>query len=71
LVHSEGPGAHGRGAVEHFYRARELPFMDAESWALFPYSVRITSSWNMLTQIAPRLRGDLEVSRRRLATGAG
>jgi DNA-binding transcriptional ArsR family regulator len=62
LVHSEGPGGDRRGAVEHFYRATELPFMDAESWALLPYSVRVTSSWNMLTQIAPRLRGDLEVS---------
>jgi len=62
LVHSEGPGGHRHGAVEHFYRATELPFMDAESWTLLPYSVRVTSSWNMLRQIAPRLRGDLEVS---------
>jgi hypothetical protein len=36
--------------------------MDAESWALLPYSVRVTSSWNMFRQIAPRLRGDLEGS---------
>jgi hypothetical protein len=62
LVHSEGPGGHRRGATELFYRAEELPFMDAESWGLLPYSVRVTSSWNMLRQIAPRLRGDLEVS---------
>jgi DNA-binding transcriptional ArsR family regulator len=62
LVRSEGPGGKRRGAVEHFYRATELPFMDAESWALLPYSVRVTSSWNMLTQIAPRLRGNLGMS---------
>jgi hypothetical protein len=61
LVHSEGPGGKRRGGIEQFYRATELPFMDAESWALLPYSVRVTSSWNMLRQIAPRLRGDLEV----------
>lgn len=62
LVRTEGPGGRRRGAVEHFYRATELPFMDAESWALLPYSVRVTSSWNMFRQIAPRLRTDLEIS---------
>lgn len=60
-VRSEGPGGRRRGGTEHFYRSTELPFMDAESWALLPYSVRATSSWNMLRQIAPRLRGDLEM----------
>jgi DNA-binding transcriptional ArsR family regulator len=62
LIHSEGPGGHRRGGIELFYRATELPFMDAESWALLPYSVRVTSSWNMFRQIAPRLRGNLEAS---------
>lgn len=62
LIHKEGPGGDRRGGTELFYRATELPFMDAESWALLPYSVRVTSSWNMFTQIGPRLRGDLEVS---------
>jgi len=62
LVHSKGPGGHRRGGVELFYRATELPFMNAESWALLPYSVRVTSSWSMFRQIAPRLRGDLEAS---------
>ncbi len=62
LIHKEGPGGDRRGGTELFYRATELPFMDAESWALLPYSVRVTSSWSMLKQIAPRLRGDLEVS---------
>lgn len=60
-VYSEGPGGDRRGATEHFYRATELPFMDAESWALLPYSVRVASSWNIFRQIAPRLRGDLEM----------
>jgi hypothetical protein len=61
LVRSEGPGGKRRGGVEHFYRATELPFMDAESWALLPYSVRVTSSWNMFRRIVPRLRKDVEV----------
>jgi hypothetical protein len=60
LVRSAGPGGKRRGGVEHFYRATELPFMDAESWALLPYSVRVTSSWNIFTQVAPRLRRNLE-----------
>jgi DNA-binding transcriptional ArsR family regulator len=62
LVHSEGPGGHRRGGVEHFYRATEPPLIDAESWALLPYSVRVDSSWNLFRQIAPRLRRDLEAS---------
>jgi DNA-binding transcriptional ArsR family regulator len=62
LVRSEGPGGRRRGGIEHFYRATEPPFIDAEGWALLPYSVRATSSWNLFKQIAPRLRGDLEVS---------
>lgn len=61
LVRKEGPGGRRRGGTEHFYRATELPFLDAESWALLPYSVRATSSWNMHRQIAPRLREDLEM----------
>lgn len=60
LVYSEGPGGKRHGGIEQFYRATEPPFIDAESWALLPYSVRVTSSWNMLRQVAPRLRGDLE-----------
>ena len=61
-VYSKGPGGRRHGAIEHFYRATEPPLMDAESWALLPYSVRVTSSWNLFRQIAPRLRGDLEES---------
>ena len=60
-VYREGPGGNRHGGIEHFYRATELPFMDTESWALLPYSVRATSSWNMFKQIAPRLRSDLEL----------
>lgn len=60
LVYSEGPGGDRHGGVEHFYRATEPPFIGADSWALLPYSVRTTSSWNLFKQIAPRLRGDVE-----------
>lgn len=60
LVRVEGPGGDRRGGREHFYRATEPPFFDAECWALLPYSVRVTSSLNLFRQIAPRLRRDLE-----------
>jgi hypothetical protein len=61
-IRSEGPGGNRRGGVEHFYRATELPFIDSESWALVPFSVRAISTWNFLKQVMPRLRGDLEAS---------
>ena len=61
-IRSEGPGGSRRGGVEHFYRATELPFIDAESWALVPYSVRAISTWNFLKQVMPRSRGDIEAS---------
>jgi DNA-binding PadR family transcriptional regulator len=59
-VRSAGPGGNRRGAVEHFYRATEPAFFDAEAWALLPYSVRMTSSWNIFKQIGPRLREAIE-----------
>lgn len=59
-LYCAGPGDERRGGVEHFYRATELPFMDAESWALLPYSVRLVSSQNIFRYIAPRLREDIE-----------
>ncbi len=59
-VYSKGPGGTRRGGVEHFYRASEPPYFDAESWTLLPYSVRCTASLNLFRQIAPRLRRDLE-----------
>lgn len=61
-IHSEGPGGNRHGGIEHFYRATELPFIDSESWALVPFSVRAISTWNFLKQVMPRLRGDLEAS---------
>jgi len=57
------PGKGGRG-VEKFYRAPDLAFIDAESWALVPYSMRVTSSWKVFNQIAPRLREAMEDSHR-------
>lgn len=59
-LYCDGPGEERRGGVEHFYRATELPFMDAESWSLLPYSVRLTSSRNIFRHIAPRLREAIE-----------
>lgn len=69
LVHHEGPGGDRHGSVEHIYRATEPPFMDAESWALLPYSVRATCSWNLFRRIVPRLRADLEGSSGRARFG--
>src|SRR5882672_11258845 len=61
-VYSKGPGGTRHGGKEHFYRATELPFIDSESWALVPFSVRAISTWNFLKQVMPRLRGDLEAA---------
>lgn len=59
-VHSEGPGGTRHGGVEHFFRATAPPFIDSESWALVPFSVRATTAWNFLKLIIPRLRSDIE-----------
>lgn len=61
-IRSEGPGGKRHGGIEHFYRATELAFFDAESWALMPYSIRATSTWNIFKRIAPRLRQAMEES---------
>ena len=60
LVRTEGPGGARRGATEHFYRATEAAFFDAESWALVPYSMRVASSWSLFKQVALRIRESLE-----------
>lgn len=59
-IRSEGPGGKRRGGVEHFYRATELAYCDADTWALLPYSIRVAFSWNSFKQIAQRLREALE-----------
>jgi len=61
-LYGKGPGGRRRGGIEGFYRAPELAFFDAETWALVPYSIRVACSWNILGQIAPRLRGAMERS---------
>ncbi|HET7054040.1 MAG TPA: hypothetical protein VFI09_09025 [Solirubrobacterales bacterium] len=61
-LYSKGPGGARRGGKEDFYRATELPFIDAESWALVPFSVRAICTWNFLKQVMPRLQGDLEAT---------
>lgn len=59
-IRSEGPGGRHRGSEEHFYRATALPFIDMETWALLPYSVRVAFSWHTLTQAARHLRAAME-----------
>ena len=53
------PGKGGRG-VENFYRAAELAYFDAETWALLPYSIQVAFSWNSFKQIAKRMREAME-----------
>lgn len=59
-IRKEGPGGRRRGGVEHFYRATELAYFDAETWALLPYSIRVAFSWSSFKQIAARLRTAIE-----------
>jgi hypothetical protein len=54
-------GREGKGK-ENFYRAPELAFIDAETWALVPYSMRVTSSWHVFNRIAARMRDAMEAS---------
>ena len=61
-VFSKGPGGARRGGEEHFYRATELPFIDAETWALVPHSMRVACSWSLFRRIAKRLRRSLELA---------
>lgn len=35
-----------RGPSETLYRATDLPFFDAETWILLPYSLRLAFSWS-------------------------
>jgi DNA-binding transcriptional ArsR family regulator len=55
------PGQGGRG-TEKLYRATELAFIDAETSALIPYSMRVTASWNIFNQIAAPLSKRIEES---------
>ena len=61
-IRTEGPGGSRRGAEEHFYRALEPAYFDSETWGLMPYSIRVASTWNIVRQVAPRLRHALERS---------
>ncbi len=49
-----------RGQSEVIYRATELPFFDAETWALLPYSLRLAYSWTCFTATAKELRLAIE-----------
>ena len=59
-IRKEGPGGRRRGGIEHFYRATELAYFNAETWALLPYSIRVAFSWSSFKQIADRLRTAIE-----------
>lgn len=59
-IRKEGPGGKRRGGVEHFYRATELAYFDAQTWAALPYSIRVAFSWSSFRQIAARLRTAIE-----------
>jgi hypothetical protein len=49
-------GGNRRGARENFYRATGLAFIDNETWALVPYSMRVAISWRTFTTLAERVR---------------
>jgi hypothetical protein len=55
-IHSKGPGGSRRGAIEHFYRGTELAVIDEETWALVPYSMRVSISWTIFKVLAERVR---------------
>jgi hypothetical protein len=54
-------GGSRRGAKEHFYRATEPAYFNAETWALLPYSIRVAFSWSSFRQIAELVRQAMEV----------
>lgn len=53
-------GGERRGGKEYFFRAPELAIFDAETWALLPYSVRVTFSWTTLLQHSERVAASIE-----------
>jgi len=48
-------GGRRRGAVEHFYRAPELPFFDQETWAELPFPMRSAFSRTTFEQLTERV----------------
>jgi hypothetical protein len=52
-------GGRRRGAREHFYRATELAIFDSPTWALVPYSLRVSISWRTFKILAERVRDAL------------
>jgi hypothetical protein len=49
-----------RGGEEHFYRVTKLPYIDTETWASLPYSIRTAFSWNTFKELGERVRETLE-----------
>lgn len=70
-VGSAGPGGKRRGGTEHFYRATELAFFDRATWAVLPYSIRVTFSWNIFEMIAAQLRAAIERNAIKARDGSG
>lgn len=58
-IRSETGGGR-RGARENFYRATALAFIDSETWALVPYSMRVAMSWRTFRVFGERVRDALE-----------
>lgn len=50
------------GPSETLYRATEAPFLDAEMWAMLPFSIRLISSWNLFKATARELREGIEAA---------
>jgi DNA-binding transcriptional ArsR family regulator len=54
-VGKKGPGGRRFGAVESFYRARELVILDGEAWETLPYLIRAEFSSTTFTQFTERV----------------
>jgi hypothetical protein len=54
-VDKKGPGGRRFGAVESFYRTRELVILDGEAWEKLPYSIRAEFSSTTFLQFTERV----------------
>jgi DNA-binding transcriptional ArsR family regulator len=53
------PGEGPRAARQNLYRASELAVLDEETWALLPYSIKVSWSWRAFKQLTERVRDAL------------
>ena len=61
-VGPRGRAAGRPGPSETLFRATEAPFLDAEMWAMLPYSIRLAWSWNAFKATAKELREGIEAA---------